>query len=205
MNALVSVATGFVIRSTGSAIPCSGGTATFLLNFAPILGPVAGLIIFPLAGLLAIEPIWQRCCRARSNRRQRLSKRTTRMITSTQAEASAKIVVRRPDVETTSAEKKNKDNQQTIRPIVPLPNKPRQPRGAFLYALLSSVPALIAPGGMPQAEVADLVQALGQDMLEEAAHELLAGDAARAEACTITWFAGYNLVTPNVSWDTQTS
>src|SRR5579863_10683259 len=31
---------------------------------------------------------------------------------------------------------------------------------------------------MPQAEVADLVQALGQDVLEEAAHELLAGDAA---------------------------
>ena len=26
---------------------------------------------------------------------------------------------------------------------------------------------MLAPGGMPQAEVADLVQALGQDMLEE--------------------------------------
>src|ERR1700722_9686778 len=37
---------------------------------------------------------------------------------------------------------------------------------------------ILAPDGMPQAEVADLVQALGQDMLEEAAHELLAGDAA---------------------------
>jgi hypothetical protein len=31
---------------------------------------------------------------------------------------------------------------------------------------------------MPQAEVADLMQALGQDVLEEAAHELLPGDAA---------------------------
>ena len=31
---------------------------------------------------------------------------------------------------------------------------------------------------MPQAEVADLVRALRQDVLEEAAHELLPGDAA---------------------------
>jgi len=31
---------------------------------------------------------------------------------------------------------------------------------------------LLAPGVVPQAEVADLVQALGQDMLQEPAHEL---------------------------------
>src|SRR5271170_7835425 len=37
---------------------------------------------------------------------------------------------------------------------------------------------VFASDGMPQAEVADLVQALGQDVLEEAAHELLARDAA---------------------------
>ena len=37
---------------------------------------------------------------------------------------------------------------------------------------------VLALGGMPQAEVADLMQALGQDVLEEAAHELLPGDAA---------------------------
>ena len=37
---------------------------------------------------------------------------------------------------------------------------------------------VFAPGGMPQAEVADLVQASGQDVLQEPAHELMARDAA---------------------------
>jgi hypothetical protein len=37
---------------------------------------------------------------------------------------------------------------------------------------------VFAFGGMPHAEVADLMQTLGQNVLEEAAHELLAGDAA---------------------------
>jgi predicted PurR-regulated permease PerM len=59
MNALVGVATGFVMWSTGVGDPVLWGTVAFLLNFAPILGPVAGLVIFLLAGLLAIEPIWQ--------------------------------------------------------------------------------------------------------------------------------------------------
>jgi predicted PurR-regulated permease PerM len=59
MNALVGVATGLVMWSTGVGDPVLWGTMAFLLNFAPILGPVAGLIIFLLAGLLTIEPIWQ--------------------------------------------------------------------------------------------------------------------------------------------------
>jgi predicted PurR-regulated permease PerM len=59
MNALVGVATGLVMWSTGVGDPVLWGTVAFLLNFAPILGPVAGLIIFLLAGLLTIEPIWQ--------------------------------------------------------------------------------------------------------------------------------------------------
>lgn len=37
---------------------------------------------------------------------------------------------------------------------------------------------VLALGGMPQAEVADLVQAFRQDVLQEPAHELMAGDAA---------------------------
>src|SRR5271170_6071984 len=41
---------------------------------------------------------------------------------------------------------------------------------------------VLAFGGMPQTEVADLMQALGQDVLKEAAHELLAGDAADSPA-----------------------
>jgi predicted PurR-regulated permease PerM len=59
MNALVGVATGFVMWSTGVGDPVLWGTTAFLLNFAPILGPIAGLVIFLLAGLLTIEPIWQ--------------------------------------------------------------------------------------------------------------------------------------------------
>src|SRR5271154_271751 len=41
----------------------------------------------------------------------------------------------------------------------------------------TSAGSAFALGGMPEAEVADLVQTLRQDVLEEAAHELLAGDA----------------------------
>ena len=41
---------------------------------------------------------------------------------------------------------------------------------------------VLAFGGMPEAEVSDFVQTLGQDVLEEAAHELLAGDAAHPPA-----------------------
>ena len=36
---------------------------------------------------------------------------------------------------------------------------------------------VLALGGVPQAEVADLVQAFRQDVLQEPAHELMAGDA----------------------------
>jgi hypothetical protein len=41
----------------------------------------------------------------------------------------------------------------------------------------TSAGSVFAPGGMPEAKVADLVQTLRQDVLEEAAHELLARDA----------------------------
>jgi len=59
MNALVGVATGFVMWSTGAGDPVLWGTVAFMLNFAPILGPVAGMIIFLLVGLLTIDKIWQ--------------------------------------------------------------------------------------------------------------------------------------------------
>lgn len=35
---------------------------------------------------------------------------------------------------------------------------------------------------MPEAEIADLVQTFGQDMLKEATHELVAGDSTGAPA-----------------------
>ena len=47
---------------------------------------------------------------------------------------------------------------------------------------LTRTGGVLAFGGMPEAEVSDFVQTLGQDVLEEAAHELLAGDAAHPPA-----------------------
>ena len=35
------------------------GTAAFILNFVPILGPISGVIIFLFAGLLTIASTWQ--------------------------------------------------------------------------------------------------------------------------------------------------
>src|ERR1700678_3537212 len=46
----------------------------------------------------------------------------------------------------------------------------------------TSAGGFFALGGMPEAEVADFMQTLGQDVLEEAAHELLARDAAHPPA-----------------------
>ena len=46
----------------------------------------------------------------------------------------------------------------------------------------TSAGGFFALGGMPEAEVADFMQAFRQDVLEEAAHELLAGDTAHPPA-----------------------
>jgi len=43
---------------TGLGSPILWGTAAFLLNFVPILGPTAGVIIFLVAGIVTIEPLW---------------------------------------------------------------------------------------------------------------------------------------------------
>jgi len=51
-------------------------------------------------------------------------------------------------------------------------------RGAVVELEQETYPrGLLTPGGVPQAEVADLVQALGQDMLEEPTHEFVTGHA----------------------------
>ena len=53
-------------------------------------------------------------------------------------------------------------------------------RGCWAVELQQEASAggLLAPGWVPKAEVANLVQALGQDVLQEPAHELVAWDAA---------------------------
>jgi predicted PurR-regulated permease PerM len=55
---LAGVVTGIVMWLCGLGSPLLWGTIAFLLNFVPILGPTAGVALFLVAGLVAIEPLW---------------------------------------------------------------------------------------------------------------------------------------------------
>jgi predicted PurR-regulated permease PerM len=59
MNAVVGIATAMVMWLTGIGDPVLWGAVAFLLNFVPILGPIFGVVIFLLAGLLSIDTLWQ--------------------------------------------------------------------------------------------------------------------------------------------------
>ncbi len=59
MNAAVGVATALVMWFAGVGDPILWGTLAFFLNYAPILGPMLGVAIFLLAGLLTIDSLWQ--------------------------------------------------------------------------------------------------------------------------------------------------
>jgi predicted PurR-regulated permease PerM len=59
MNLGVGVLTGIAAYFCGLSDPILWGTATFLLNFVPILGPLCGLVMLLLAGLLSFDPIWR--------------------------------------------------------------------------------------------------------------------------------------------------
>jgi predicted PurR-regulated permease PerM len=59
MNAAVGVATAMVMWLTGIGDPILWGAVAFLLNFVPILGPIIGVVIFVLVGLLTIDTLWQ--------------------------------------------------------------------------------------------------------------------------------------------------
>jgi predicted PurR-regulated permease PerM len=59
MNAAVGTAMALVTWLTGVGDPLFWGTIAFLLNYVPILGTAAGAVIFFLAGLLTIDPLWQ--------------------------------------------------------------------------------------------------------------------------------------------------
>ena len=59
MNAAVGIATALVMWLTGVGDPILWGTVAFLLNYAPILGPALGVVIFLLVGLLTIDTLWQ--------------------------------------------------------------------------------------------------------------------------------------------------
>ena len=42
----------------GVGDPVLWGTVAFLLNYIPILGPMSGVAVFLLAGLLSIDSLW---------------------------------------------------------------------------------------------------------------------------------------------------
>jgi predicted PurR-regulated permease PerM len=59
MNAAVGIATAMVMWLTGIGDPILWGAIAFLLNFVSILGPIFGVVIFVLAGLLTSDTLWQ--------------------------------------------------------------------------------------------------------------------------------------------------
>ena len=58
MNAAVGVATAAAMYLCGLGDPLLWGTTTFLLNYIPIIGPLFGVCIFVLVGLLSFESLW---------------------------------------------------------------------------------------------------------------------------------------------------
>ncbi|HWA50180.1 MAG TPA: AI-2E family transporter [Dongiaceae bacterium] len=59
MNLLVGILTGAVVYACGMSDPVLWGTLIFLLNYIPIIGPLCGMGMLLLAGLLTFEPLWQ--------------------------------------------------------------------------------------------------------------------------------------------------
>jgi predicted PurR-regulated permease PerM len=59
MNAGVGVATAIASYFCGLSDPILWGTVAFLLNYVPILGPLFGVAILFLVGLLTFDTLWQ--------------------------------------------------------------------------------------------------------------------------------------------------
>jgi predicted PurR-regulated permease PerM len=55
MNAAVGIATGLAMWACGLGDPVLWGAAAFMLNYIPILGPLAGVGMFLLAGVVALD------------------------------------------------------------------------------------------------------------------------------------------------------
>lgn len=58
MNAAVGIATASAMYLCGLGDPLLWGAAAFLLNYIPILGPLFGIGIFLLAGMLTFDSLW---------------------------------------------------------------------------------------------------------------------------------------------------
>jgi predicted PurR-regulated permease PerM len=55
MNCLVGIATAFAMWSAGLGDPVLWGAMAFVLNYIPILGPLTGIGIFFIAGVVALD------------------------------------------------------------------------------------------------------------------------------------------------------
>jgi predicted PurR-regulated permease PerM len=55
MNAAVGLVTGLAMWACGLGDPILWGSAAFLMNYVPILGPLAGVGMFSMAGLVTLE------------------------------------------------------------------------------------------------------------------------------------------------------
>jgi predicted PurR-regulated permease PerM len=58
MNAAVGVCTAIATYASGLGDPILWGAVAFLLNYVPVLGPLTGMVILLLAGLLSSDSLW---------------------------------------------------------------------------------------------------------------------------------------------------
>jgi predicted PurR-regulated permease PerM len=58
MNTAVGIATGLAMWACGLGDPILWGSIAFLLNYVPILGPLTGIGIFLVAGIVELEWPW---------------------------------------------------------------------------------------------------------------------------------------------------
>jgi predicted PurR-regulated permease PerM len=59
MNALVGIAAGLAMWAIGVPDPILWGTLAFILNYVLILGPLTGIGLFFLVGLMSFDTLWQ--------------------------------------------------------------------------------------------------------------------------------------------------
>jgi predicted PurR-regulated permease PerM len=57
INFMVGVATGIAMAACGLGDPVLWGSVAFMLNYVPILGPMVGVGMFALVGLLSFDPL----------------------------------------------------------------------------------------------------------------------------------------------------
>lgn len=58
MNSLVGIVTGLAMWSLGLGDPVLWGAIAFVLNFVPVLGPLAGIALFFIAGIVSLDWPW---------------------------------------------------------------------------------------------------------------------------------------------------